>query len=200
MAHSGWITYLSGMAAGTHLRMAKVIPGHACTCFCLRRAIHCTIRYGAEHAVSTGNLAAKGKIPYAILTLMDTLRNHPGQVGAHFATTRFRHDSLYRFAVTGSCSVSFSTWHVPQVADLDAIIQTSDFPCMLRLQPGTGALAPPIFGYNSHPKFVDIPFPDYSYWGHEYRRLLGGLHNEPHQRRCLGQSDTEHARHMRLIL
>ena len=28
----------------------------------------------------TGNLAAKGKIPYAILTLMDTLRNHPGQV------------------------------------------------------------------------------------------------------------------------
>lgn len=29
---------------------------------------------------ATGNLAAKGKIPYAILTLMDTLRNHPGQV------------------------------------------------------------------------------------------------------------------------
>ncbi len=60
-----------------------------------------------------------------------------------------------------------------QVPDLDALIQTSDFPCMLRIQPGTGALAPPIFGYNSHEKFVDIPFPDYSYWGHEYRRLLG---------------------------
>lgn len=49
---------------------------------------------------------------------------------------------------------------------------------MLKLQPGTGALAPPIFGYNSHPKFVDIPFPDYSYWGHEYRRLLGELDAE----------------------
>lgn len=41
----------------------------------------------ARHPASTktfcdaaGNLAAKGKIPYAILTLMDTLRNHPGQV------------------------------------------------------------------------------------------------------------------------
>ena len=65
-----------------------------------------------------------------------------------------------------------------QVPDLDALIQTSDFPCMLSIQPGTGALAPPIFGYNSHEKFVDIPFPDYSYWGHEYRRLLGGC--SPH--------------------
>ncbi|CAL5226901.1 g9774 [Coccomyxa viridis] len=101
---------------------------------------HISERHGGWYPSQDGegNLAAKGKIPYAILTLMDTLRNHPGQV-----------------------------------ADLDAIIQTSDFPCMLRLQPGTGALAPPIFGYNSHPKFVDIPFPDYSYWGHEYRRLLG---------------------------
>ena len=62
---------------------------------------------------------------------------------------------------------------------MDAVIQTSDFPCMLKDQPGTGALAPPIFGYNSHPKFVDIPFPDYSYWGHEYRRLLGEPHPEP---------------------
>ena len=62
-----------------------------------------------------------------------------------------------------------------QVPDLDAVIQTSDFPCMLKVQPGTGAPAPPVFGYNSHKKFVDIPFPDYSYWGHEYRRLLGEL-------------------------
>ena len=67
-----------------------------------------------------------------------------------------------------------------QVPDLDAIIQTSDFPCMLRVQPGTGALAPPIFGYNSHANFVDIPFPDYSYWGHEYRRLLGECCDRPH--------------------
>ena len=67
-----------------------------------------------------------------------------------------------------------------QVPDLDAIIQTSDFPCMLRVQPGTGALAPPIFGYNSHANFVDIPFPDYSYWGHESRRLLGECYITPH--------------------
>ena len=60
-----------------------------------------------------------------------------------------------------------------QVPDLDAIIQTSDFPCMLRQQPRGKALPPPVFGYNSHPRFVDVPFPDYSYWGHEYHRLLG---------------------------
>ena len=129
--------------------------------------------------MSTGNLAAKGKIPYAILTLMDTLRNHPGQVGARSASIQFCHANLYRHALTISCLAPTVRWHVLQVADLDAIIQTSDFPCMLRLQPGTGSLAPPIFGYNSHPKFVDIPFPDYSYWGHEYRRLLGELCSQP---------------------
>ena len=129
---------------------------------------------------------------------MDTLRNHPGQVGAHTAKLSLCCASLHRHAITGSCLAPSSTRRVLQVADLDAIIQTSDFPCMLRLQPGTGALAPPIFGYNSHPKFVDIPFPDYSYWGHEYRRLLGELcsHQFPPDQ---GQTDTEHARHLWLI-
>ncbi len=60
-----------------------------------------------------------------------------------------------------------------QIPDLDAVIQTSDFPCMLRQQPGSNALPPPVFGYNGHARFVDIPFPDYTYWGHEYHRLVG---------------------------
>ena len=59
---------------------------------------------------------------------------------------------------------SSKSWDM-QVPDMDAIIQTSDFPCMLRQQPGSStALPPPVFGYNSHPRFVDVPFPDYSYW------------------------------------
>ncbi|EIE18997.1 hypothetical protein COCSUDRAFT_54837 [Coccomyxa subellipsoidea C-169] len=86
--------------------------------------------------MGAGSLSAKGKIPYAILALMDTLRHHPGQI-----------------------------------PDIDAVIQTSDFPCMLRQQPGNTP-PPPVFGYNSHARFVDIPFPDYTYWGHEYHRLV----------------------------
>lgn len=61
-----------------------------------------------------------------------------------------------------------------QIPDIDAVIQTSDFPCMLRQQPGNKP-PPPVFGYNSHARFVDIPFPDYTYWGHEYHRLVGEL-------------------------
>ena len=56
---------------------------------------------------------------------------------------------------------------------MDAVLQTSDFPCMLRSLPNSAVIAPPVFGYNSHPTYADIPFPDYSYWGHEYSRLLG---------------------------
>ena len=54
--------------------------------------------------------------------------------------------------------------------DLDAVLQTSDFPCMLAADADE---APPLFGYNSHPTYTDVPFPDYSYWGHEYSHLLG---------------------------
>ena len=61
-----------------------------------------------------------------------------------------------------------------QIPDMDAVLQTSDFPCMLRSLPNVAAVSPPVFGYNSHPTYADIPFPDYSYWGHEYSHLLGG--------------------------
>ncbi|KAK9835269.1 hypothetical protein WJX74_010474 [Apatococcus lobatus] len=88
-----------------------------------------------------GVLSGKGKIPYAILALMDTLRHYPGQI-----------------------------------PDADAIIQTSDFPCFLRspTHPKPNEVPPPpIFGYNSDVNHSDIPFPDYTYWGHEYQHLTG---------------------------
>lgn len=84
--------------------------------------------------------------------------------------------SCWHASVPAPGTTQWSTMTVllqAQVPDLDAIIQTSDFPCMLRQQPGGKALPPPVFGYNSHARFVDVPFPDYSYWGHEYHRLLG---------------------------
>ncbi|KAK9859348.1 hypothetical protein WJX84_004391 [Apatococcus fuscideae] len=88
-----------------------------------------------------GVLSGKGKIPYAILAVMDTLRHYPGQI-----------------------------------PDCDAIIQTSDFPCFLRspTNPKPNEVPPPpIFGYNSDINHSDIPFPDYTYWGHEYQHLTG---------------------------
>ena len=60
-----------------------------------------------------------------------------------------------------------------QVPDIDAIIHTSDFSCIKATPGGLQPLAPPIFGYNSDPAHEDVPFPDYSYWGHEYTRLRG---------------------------
>lgn len=135
-----------------------------------------------------GNLAAKGKIPYAILSLMDTLRNHPGQVGGLLSRSRSNHSSSifldHDTYLRSACQHVQQSALFLQVPDVDAVIHTSDFPCMLKIQPGTGALAPPVFGYNSHEKFVDIPFPDYSYWGHEYRRLLGEPLLEP-ENSCL---------------
>lgn len=63
-----------------------------------------------------------------------------------------------------------------QIPDADAIIQTSDFPCFLRspTHPKPNEVPPPpIFGYNSDVNHSDIPFPDYTYWGHEYQHLTG---------------------------
>ncbi len=60
-----------------------------------------------------------------------------------------------------------------QIPDVDAIIHTSDFSCIKATPGGLQPLGPPILGYNSDPAHEDIPFPDYSYWGHEYTRLRG---------------------------
>lgn len=60
-----------------------------------------------------------------------------------------------------------------QIPDIDAIIHTSDFSCVPAALGGLQPEGPPIFGYNSDPAHADVPFPDYSYWGHEYTRLRG---------------------------
>ncbi|KAL3133656.1 hypothetical protein ABBQ32_008167 [Trebouxia sp. C0010 RCD-2024] len=83
-----------------------------------------------------GALSGKGKIPYAILGLLDVIRHYPGQI-----------------------------------PDIDAILHTSDFSCVKATPAGQQPAGPPIFGYNSDPAHEDVPFPDYSYWGHEYTRL-----------------------------
>lgn len=60
-----------------------------------------------------------------------------------------------------------------QIPDIDAIMHTSDFSCIPATPGGQEPAGPPIFGYNSDPAHEDVPFPDYSYWGHEYTRLRG---------------------------
>lgn len=52
-------------------------------------------------------------------------------------------------------------------------MHTSDFSCISATPGGQEPSGPPIFGYNSDPAHEDVPFPDYSYWGHEYTRLRG---------------------------
>lgn len=60
-----------------------------------------------------------------------------------------------------------------QIPDIDAVLHTSDFSCIPASPAGQKPSGPPIFGYNSDPAHEDVPFPDYSYWGHEYTRLRG---------------------------
>ena len=71
-----------------------------------------------------------------------------------------------------------------QIPDIDAVLQVQDHPCI----PG-GPLStvdkaaepqlvsdvkhPPIFSYTHRAGDVDIPFPDFSYWGHEVDRFRG---------------------------
>ena len=119
---------------------------------------------------ATGSLAAKGKIPYAILSLMDTLRHHPGQ--ARFSPSKSALQAVMHTEVmperpkpTIGRGSRCRTWTPSS--------RRRTSPACCGSSPGGKALPPPVFGYNSHPRFVDVPFPDYSYWGHEYHRLLG---------------------------
>jgi len=60
-----------------------------------------------------------------------------------------------------------------QIPDLEAVIHTHDSP-LVRESAAAGAQpAPPIFGYTTGEGFTDVPFPDFSYWGHEHGRLIG---------------------------
>ena len=75
-----------------------------------------------------------------------------------------------------------------QIPDIDAVLQVSDHPC-IPADPGSSVVAdkaaalqlqhvsadprPPLFSYTHDPDFVDIPFPDFSYWGHDLDRFRG---------------------------
>lgn len=73
-----------------------------------------------------------------------------------------------------------------QVPDLEAVVHTNDSPLVpeastakpesptAEVQP-----APPIFGYTTAAGFTDVPFPDFSYWGHEHGRLVGAQNPGP---------------------
>lgn len=79
---------------------------------------------------------------------------------------------LYLSALCMCCG-SADRKSVLQIPDVDAILHTSDFSCIAATPAGQEPAGPPIFGYNSDPAHEDVPFPDYSYWGHEYTRLRG---------------------------
>ena len=70
----------------------------------------------------------------------------------------------------------------------DAVLQVSDHPCMpsdprnpwpqynaTHLAALNVSMNPPpaVFNWNMDPDFVDVPFPDFSYWGHEVDRFRG---------------------------
>ena len=150
-------------------------------------------------ACCAGALSGKGKIPYAILALLDVIRHYPGQVSLFSAVSSFwqgsqqaLHDQQLHAtaqnaprpvppAAVNLCGKVYNLQHCSlqsfavQVPDIDAIISTSDFSCIKATPPGQQPTGPPVFGYNSDPAHEDVPFPDYSYWGHEYTRLRGAL-------------------------
>lgn len=65
-----------------------------------------------------------------------------------------------------------------KVPDVDAVFHISDEPCVpTRVLGPNGEPAPPIFGYTATAGFADIPFPDFSFWGHEHTRMRGNLEN-----------------------
>ncbi|KAL4430014.1 hypothetical protein ABPG77_004384 [Micractinium sp. CCAP 211/92] len=119
-----------------------------------------------------GALSSAGRVPYFLLSLMESLALFPGQIPDV--------DLVYQ----------------PVPGHPALICQHGDFPC-IRVEGTTHAgkkptppwaataggltarqlqamSAPPILGYNGHRGFVDIPWPDYNFWGHEQ----GGLVDE----------------------
>jgi Glycosyl transferase family 90 len=66
-----------------------------------------------------------------------------------------------------------------QVPDLEAVLHTHDSPLVPEAPQGAQQPAPPIFGYTTGAGFTDVPYPDFSYWGHEHRRLVGAQNLYP---------------------
>ncbi len=93
--------------------------------------------------------------------------------------------------------------HPMQVPDVSAVLHTSDFPCVKAnhsvpdtewrdknqdLPPQHYSGRPvPVMGYNRKDGFLDLMFPDFTFYGNEYSQITGGSSWEPH----LGTSPWE---------
>lgn len=69
-----------------------------------------------------------------------------------------------------------------QVPDVDLVFQTTDTPLVPKGP--DPAKAPPVFTYNSRASHADIPWPDFSYWGHEIGILNDDKASQPPTCRC----------------
>ena len=58
-----------------------------------------------------------------------------------------------------------------QIPDIDAVMHIHDRPVVPVNPLGGAKQNPPVFGYTATANFTDIPFPDFSYWGHEHGRI-----------------------------
>ncbi len=65
--------------------------------------------------------------------------------------------------------------YAQQIPDIDAVMHIHDRPVVPANPAGGGKQEPPppVFGYTTTENFTDIPFPDFSYWGHEHGRIGG---------------------------
>lgn len=117
------------------------------------------------------NAAAKGRIPYSILMLMDVLRAFPGQVGGRggmAAGSRVHRRPqrvlpkcvscwvpqrvlLHRFLCAAACvplHLHLTTPLPRQIPDVDAVLHTADFTCIPRSWEDAGGGAPlPVIGF-----------------------------------------------------
>ncbi|GAB4823426.1 hypothetical protein N2152v2_010472 [Parachlorella kessleri] len=113
--------------------------------------------YPAEYG--RGWLSAKGRIPYALLAIIDVLRSYPGQVPDVEGVINTADEPCVprKFEIVGETPM--------RRLQAEAAVGAEAAPSMLSRQP------PPLFSYNSHAERADLPFPDYSFWGHEVNMI-----------------------------
>ena len=192
MGGEGWESFehLEGVALSNSCA-SKAMPCSCCCCWWWCR------RNGWYPAVlGPGNVAAKGRIPYALLAIMDTLRLFPGQVGGCSVSkavallhtvSRSTLPHPPRAACCNCAATLLSrptpshpprclptTQPCPQVPDVDAVLHTADFPCIKRSWAHGSATPLPMLGYQASVRHFDIPFPDYTHWGHEHMYIQVG--------------------------
>ena len=126
------------------------------------------------------NVAAKGRVPYAILAIMDVLRSFPGQVpdlDAVLHTADF--PCIKRGLQQAGSAMTLEQRAMQQHKQgmmgepfeaSGASGSITDAPANAQ-QAQQQAPLPVIFGYSSSDGHADLLFPDYSFWGHE-RQLI----------------------------